>query len=522
MEHKYKKEELVKLFDSVVGKTLEEIDTKMIFENVKEFNNQKGVIGNVIEQCILGYEPDTKQEADLLIFDGKKEIHTELKSTGLKMSDKINRFIAKEPMSITGVGIFEITNQYFENSHFWDKLEHMLIVYYHYKAEKSVKPYEYRLFPIVSYDFHEFDEDDTYTLKQDWENVQSLVKRVLKKHPNCKEDNWENNVKQEYIRIHGELRKQLSYIDLAPVYPPRFRLKKPVVSNLVAKHFGYPLEKLPDKYIHISDIDRKCQQLTNKYAGKTVAELANLFEIILDDENKEIKNIAEKISVAMFGGKSSRLNEIEIFEKFGLIAKTFTTTDRNQRTEDMKLFLIDFEEMTRLEVVDEENGGFRDITFEDSELYAYFTDYELLCILFEEPKMEFYIDKTSRKIISKKHSLALNKFCGFRRLVFSDSFIDTVVRKLWGDTRDKIINNKLKNVISYDKNGLPKIIKSGDVSCAPNFLKSSENAVFVRGSGTNSSDKYKTESVNNIKMLPQYVWIKGSVIVEQLNESLEI
>ena len=32
----------------------------------------------------------------------------------------------------------------------------------------------------------------------------------------------------------------------------------------------------------------------------------------------------------------------------------------------------------------------------------------------------------------------------------------------------------------------------------------------------NSSSKYKTETVNGIKMLPQYVWIKGKTIVDEI------
>ena len=56
------------------------------------------------------------------------------------------------------------------------------------------------------------------------------------------------------------------------------------------------------------------------------------------------------------------------------------------------------------------------------------------------------------------------------------------------------------------------------MSSAPDFLKSSENAVFLRGSGKDSSLRYKTECVNGIKMLPQYVWIKGTAVIEELDK----
>ena len=84
------------------------------------------------------------------------------------------------------------------------------------------------------------------------------------------------------------------------------------------------------------------------------------------------------------------------------------------------------------------------------------------------------------------------------------------------------MNKKLVDVIEKDKTGNPIINKSGDVSSAPNFMKSRENVVFLRGSGKDSSLINKTETVNGIKMLPQYVWIKGSAVVEELNNTEEI
>ena len=113
-------------------------------------------------------------------------------------------------------------------------------------------------------------------------------------------------------------------------------------------------------------------------------------------------------------------------------------------------------------------------------------------------------------------------FRNLQRLVFSDEFIDGPVRKLWLDLRDKVMNRKLVDVIEKDKNGNPIINKSGDVSSAPNFMKSKENVVFLRGSGKDSSLIHKTETVNGIKMLPQYVWIKGTAVVEELNNTAEI
>ena len=141
--------------------------------------------------------------------------------------------------------------------------------------------------------------------------------------------------------------------------------------------------------------------------------------------------------------------------------------------------------------------------FEESELYSYFADNEFLCIICREPD-------------NKNHKLIDNTFIGFKRLVFSEDFIDSAVRKIWVDTRHKIINHTLEDRINYS-HGKPIILKSdGSVSTAPNFMKSKDNAVFIRGSGGDSSKRKKTVEVNGIKMIPQYYWIKGTSMVKEL------
>lgn len=88
----------------------------------------------------------------------------------------------------------------------------------------------------------------------------------------------------------------------------------------------------------------------------------------------------------MFDGKSSKINKIDLFAKVGIIAKTICLSSKGGRTEDTKLFPIDFSEL--------ENT---DIEFEDSSIYDYFMNHQVLCIIFEE-KIK---NKTSRKTNSR-------------------------------------------------------------------------------------------------------------------------
>ena len=516
-EHIYTKEDLISRFENILEKTLGEIDDLNILNNAEEYNLQKGIAGTIIEQCVLRYPPDREQKPDLIVIEDGCHIPTELKTTGMRISDTGGRhFIAKEPMSITAVGVYDIADQKFEESHFWQKIQHLLIVYYHYLADTPVPAAKYAPFPVKGYEFHQFNNDDIETLKQDWILVRDLCKDIVSNHPGAKDKTWKEVVKQEYIDRHGILRGLLSYIELVPRFPPRFRLKKPLVNIMVANHFGSKLEQLPGKYTTVSDIDKKCNELKAKYAGSSIEELAQLLGVpTRTTDNRENKGIAEQIIVKMFGGKSKKLNRIELFQKFGLIAKTITLTPSGGRTEDMKLFHIDFDEMTQKEYHDEE-GTVRNFEFEDSELYEYFAGNEFLCILFEEPAKQYETDPITGRRKEVKHPLAMNKFLGFQRLVFSDEFINSSVRPCWEDTRSKIFNKTLVDVIQRRQNGSEVLLGNGEVSSAPNFIKSSQNPVFIRGGGEDSSSANKTECVNGIKMLPQFIWLKGCAVVEEL------
>ena len=81
--HIYDKDNLIRRLEAYLGKTFEEIDNKGMFKHVQDFNLQKGIAGSIVEQCIFEYPPDTKQEADLIIVDGRENVKTELKTTGM-------------------------------------------------------------------------------------------------------------------------------------------------------------------------------------------------------------------------------------------------------------------------------------------------------------------------------------------------------------------------------------------------------------------------------------------------------
>lgn len=415
--HFFHRKDLQDILDNVLNKTLGEIDENHVFDKAQTNPKITGIAGDVIEQSVLGYPADNLQRPDLNV-DG---VETELKTTGIRLSKKDEKkYEAKEPMSITAVSPNQIVLEQFSTSRFWHKLKHMLLVYYHYSSTKTVKASEYADFYIRGYEFHEFNAADEAILKNDWELIRDFIIEI--------QHNFDVPESQ-YSRISSELRDKLAYIDTAPKWPnpPRFRLKRQVVTDIVQKHFG-----------------------------------------------------------------NKKLNQIELFQRLGIVGKSITMTMEGNRTEDTKLFVIDFDEWTD-----------KNILFEESAAYDFFANHQLLCMIFEEP--------------SQAAPLCDNKFLGFKRLIFRDEFIQGEVRKIWEEVRSLIWEGKLTETVSLNKEGEPIVNKkTRTFRTEINFPKSRNNLVFVRGGGVDAS--VKTEEVNGIKMYKQYVWIKGSYIVGELKK----
>ncbi len=480
IEHFFHKKDLIQTLDNIINKTLGEVDSKNVFRRTIENPKITGIAGDVIEQSVLGYSPNSKQEPDLIVDNQK----VELKTLGIRNSKKEKgKYEAKEPMTITAVSPQKIVKESYKNSNFYHKISTMLLVYYLYNSNITVKACDYANFPIKGYEFFTFNKEDSEILEKDWLTVKNFIIYLQKNYTN-----YEN----EYPRISSELRNQLLYIDTAPKWPnpPRFRIKRTVVTNIIQNYFGRKLEHLPDNYKSYNDIDIKCHELTNKFSNYSIVELMKHFEIDYYEDIPINKAIGEQIIVKMFGGKAKKMKQIDLFNKIGLLPKTIVITEEGKRTEDMKLFPIDFEELSN-----------PNISFEDSSFREFFTTYQLMCIVFEE---------------HDSSDFGTNTFLGFKRFVFNNEFIDTTVKKVWDEMRDLILNDKLVDVVIRDKKtNAPIINKNGTIKSAPNFPKSANGNIFVRGSGIDSS--LKTELVNGIKMYKQYIWLRGEYISNELS-----
>lgn len=500
---KYTKEQIYNLLEGVKGKTLGEVDKSRQFDRTLKSEKITGIAGDVIEQSVFGYERDSDQECDIEI-DG---VLTELKTTGVRIPKNLLKEVkgktgedyniklsAKEGISITSV-TFEPTIQTdFETSHFWEKSQHLLIVFYEYKSYGKVTASGYAKFPIVDYCYNSFSSEEKAKLQSDWELVRDYLQGIYTEYQNTECRN------EHLVGFTHILRPQLLLIELVPGFKrratgayqkPRYRLKKTFVDYIVHGHFDKSRAKneivLKESFSSFAQLDARCHALSIKYKGKTLPELKKALSI---DGN--MKNISATCIIRMFGTECKHLNQISDFTKAGIIAKTITITPKGKKTEDMKLAHIDFEEWAD-----------RDADFEDSDVYSYFSEHSFLCPIFCE---------------HDSNDPSKTTFEGFKRFSFDDDFIENEVRRTWEDSRNLIHRNELVWEYEYDKQGEKLINGSGAYIGAPNLPKSSNYNVFFRGGSSVSNNKTRTECVNGIRMLPQFFWLKGSYITNKLKE----
>lgn len=171
--HSFTEQDIHSRFNAIVGHTVAEVDTAGVL-TASSASRNKGRVGAVIEQSVLGYPADSDRRPDILI-DGQP---WEVKATGLVEVAR-GGWRAKEPMSITAVAPEGIVAESFTTSAFWHKAARLLVVYYLYVRPGRGVAVEYAGFEFKGYDLHTWREVDRCRLEADWTVVRDFVRTAL-------------------------------------------------------------------------------------------------------------------------------------------------------------------------------------------------------------------------------------------------------------------------------------------------------------------------------------------------------
>lgn len=476
--HTFTESDIRQRFNAIVGHTVADVDTAGVLAASGASRN-KGRIGAVIEQSVLGYPADSDRRPDIVI-DGQP---WEVKATGLVEVAR-GGWRAKEPMSITAVAPEGIVAESFTTSAFWHKVEHLLVVYYLYVRPGKGVAVEYAGFEFKGYDLHTWREVDRCRLEADWTVVREFVRTAL-----------EGDIDTEMPNLSTLVNPQLLYLDTSPKWPnrPRFRLKSALVTQMARERLDDGMCMIPDQggLSSMAALKVHLHEISETYAGQTLEELAMSFDLPLKTTSRrENKSLAEQAVVRLFTGHAGKISQVPLFAKAGLVFKTMTLTPAGGRTEDMKLNpSIDFDELCDSSA-----------EFEDSAFAAPFIDSTMVVAVLEERYRDC--------------PLCQCRFMGFKTL-WLGTYLDAA-RALWDGMRDLVFNDSLIDAPILKKDSTPRVTpKTGIPMTAPNWPKSRDGILFVRGTGTDANDK--PVEVNGVRMYRQNVWIKGRELVARLS-----
>ena len=479
--HSFTEQDIHSRFKAIVGHTVAEVDTAGVLAASSASRN-KGRIGAVIEQSVLGYPADSDRRPDIVI-DGQP---WEVKATGLVEGAR-GGWRAKEPMSITAVAPEGIVTESFTTSAFWHKAARLLVVYYLYVRPGKGVAVEYAGFEFKGYDLHTWREVDRCRLEADWTVVRDFVRTAL-----------EGDIDAEMPNLSTLVNPQLLYLDTSPKWPnrPRFRLKASLVTQMARERLDDSMRMIPEQgeLSSMNALKVHLHEIAETYSVQTLEDLAAQFDLPLKTKTgRENKSLAEQVVVRLFTGHVGKISQVPLFTKAGLAFKTMTLTPTGGRTEDMKLNpSIDFDELCDPSV-----------EFEDSAFAAPFLDSTMVVAVLEERYRDC--------------PLCRCRFMGFKTL-WLGTYLDAA-RALWDGMRDLVFNDGLVDVPVLKRDGTPRVTpKTGIPMTTPNWPKSRDGVLFVRGTGTDANDK--PVDVNGVRMYRQNVWIKGRELTSQLGKNL--
>lgn len=162
--------------------SLEEVMTALLSAKDKSFREldktgraliggNKGSLGQIIEESVLGYSINSDAEPDIRIGNSRYE----LKVTPLKHINKGKETSAKERLVIDIINYLHLAEESdFESSTMWNKARNIILVYYYDDRTDTKKELRIDCRVLAAY-LLQYQENDLVTIKEDWETIRNKV-----------------------------------------------------------------------------------------------------------------------------------------------------------------------------------------------------------------------------------------------------------------------------------------------------------------------------------------------------------
>lgn len=161
-------EEVYSLLTSAVGKTFRQLDET----NRGKSRGNKGALGQIIEESVLGYPINSNPQADIKVGDERYE----LKTTPVRHVGpaKERRISAKERLVLDIINYMTLPAEAFSDSAFWRKSKNIIVVCYldDRVDRRNESPLDCKITNIYILDYP---EDDLATIREDWQFIHDKV-----------------------------------------------------------------------------------------------------------------------------------------------------------------------------------------------------------------------------------------------------------------------------------------------------------------------------------------------------------
>ena len=411
-----------------------------------ETKRNKGNLGQIIEERFFHYACNSDARADFY------EAGVELKVTPYRINQN-GSLSAKERLILTMIDYYQVVNESFEESHFWNKSKLILLVYYLY-----MKEIKFNLDYKIGYSrLFTPPEQDVKIIRNDYELIVAKIK-AGRAHELSESDTLylgaapkaatsQDRRKQPYSEVTAKPRafafknSYMTYVLNNYIVPGKVTYE-PIMQSDVADSFeDYVVEKI------------------DRYCGRSVNDLCIEFCIEID---KKPKNLEAMLAYRMLGIKG---NHAEEFEKANIVVKTIRIGKNDRIKESMSFPTFKFKEL-----IEE--------AWEDSTFGNYLRETRFLFVVYK---------------FDEKDVLRL-KGCQFWNIPYED--LETQVKLVWERTQDVIRNglqitvkNGLMFVERYKSDGKTVFAEEEMNRQAFFFFNYLIDVGYIKGSSSISGDK---------------------------------
>lgn len=451
------------------GQTLREVCGEEI---EKHGYKGKGNYGQILEKFYFGYEPNSDAEPDF------KEAGIELKSSPLKTLTN-GEFRSKERLVLNIINYLEVHKEDFENSSFWKKNAHLLLVFYLHDKDSDLLDY---LIKLV--DGWQYPNEDLKIIKHDWETINQKIKDG-KAHELSEGDTFYLGACTKGSTALKSYRDQPFNEEKAK--QRAYSLKQGYVNHIIANIaqeetavYGKIIER-PD----ILDDNNSIEDIVLSRFAPFYGMFARKIEQSLKLELKESYQYYSSLTKAVLGVEIDK--EIEEFQKAEIEIKAIRVEDNNSIVQSVSFPAFKFEQIYE--------ESWRESEFKN------LIEKKFLFVFFKKNNGEYFLDKAK-----------------FWNMPYNDR---NEVRRVWLNTKKQIQNGTIFKDYAYNKNGEIRYSKKGNPIKKNNLPKLKDsNVCHVRPHGTDSTFTYplpvEDKKLKTMEYSKQCFWFNANYVRDEI------